>query len=428
MFFKTPLSLFITLVALFYLNTSHAQIANDYSALLEQADSTQRADFLSMLENMDVDLVDLNDSLNNSGVQTGLYDLLQGQNPIMNLDSLIEEWSVGRGLLLNGLTDMGTDPLEIDSVLVTFDNINDTWNENVVDLSTIFDEYSDDINNANDPSNPLGVTVTDPTSAGLDSLELDLENALENTDINPGGFSDVIGQLFNENLFTQFEIAYGRKAVNVNYYSSNYSLTMEDLQVLRIGTVPTFASDWEARWHMSGSWSGEEVGPISNSEIVSQAENESIVNPLTIDCDFAFMYNPKIVWFNGGDGQMVTVRLITSLGVEVSTYVPDHINPDIPFTLDNEGFTTSCGPQLGTGFSVATGPITAYTLGTIAHGVVGNGPYNYTSMNFTAGVRFGNAINIRYSMGHQDWAPDQNKRVNTLQQFTVGVILDELFN
>jgi len=411
------------------LNGSHAQIAGDFTDLLEQADSTQRADFLSMLEEMDVDLVDLNDSLNNSGVQAGLRDLLQGENPIMDLDSLMEEWSVGRGLLFDGLNDAGTDSLEIDSVMGTFDHINDTWNENVVDLSTLFDEYSDDINDVNDPNNPLDIIVTDPKTDGLDSLEFDLEDALENTEVNTGGLSDVIGQMFDEDLFSQFEIAYGRKAANIRYYDSSYELTMEDLQVLRIGTVPTFTADWEARWHMSGSWTGDEnTGQIGNTEITSQAEDESIVNPLTIDCDFAFMYNPRIAWFNGNANEIVNIRLMTSLGVEVATYVPDHINPNIAHTMDNVGFTTSCGPQVGTGFSVATGSIVLYTLGTVSYGVVGNSTYNYTSMNFSAGVRFGNAINIRYSKGHQNWAPDKRKRVNTLQQVTVGVILDELFN
>ncbi|TAK41263.1 MAG: hypothetical protein EPO28_08870 [Saprospiraceae bacterium] len=47
-------------------------------------------------------------------------------------------------------------------------------------------------------------------------------------------------------------------------------------------------------------------------------------------------------------------------------------------------------------------------------------------VSFQPGMRFGNIINVRYSMGHVTWQDNDNRRANIKNQVTVGIILQEL--
>ncbi len=64
----------------------------------------------------------------------------------------------------------------------------------------------------------------------------------------------------------------------------------------------------------------------------------------------------------------------------------------------------------------------------MSYGQVANCPdHNYRSYKFEAGARFGKSINLRYSVGKQNWAQLDNKQVNTKQQFTIGLLTSSLF-
>ncbi|PJA50288.1 MAG: hypothetical protein CO171_02540 [Syntrophobacterales bacterium CG_4_9_14_3_um_filter_49_8] len=77
---------------------------------------------------------------------------------------------------------------------------------------------------------------------------------------------------------------------------------------------------------------------------------------------------------------------------------------------------------------MTTGPLTIYSLATVAHGGVFHAvlPYRYNAMRFEAGMRFGNIINVRYSTGHVTWQDNDNRRADIKNQVTVGIILQEL--
>lgn len=394
-----------------------AQITGNLHELLQQTTDDQRTEFFSLLDS--IDAAGLHDSLGNSGVLDSLRDVVNGDNPIGDLDSLTEAWSEGRADILEFLDGSDVDLLDQDTILGEFDRINSIWNDNVDGLSTIFDDYQDSLN-------VVDITVTNPPS--FDHILLDdIMNAVDTTDANGlGGFGSVFGELFDASLFDHMELAYGRAAVTVGFYGLNAELGMDELQAFRLGSVPSFNSDWEAQWHVAGTWTNTSDWQSFETETNSSGSQETGFHPLTLGLSISTMFNPKIGWFP--TSPMTTIRLITSIGVDVSTYVPSHSDFNQK-TNQNVGFTTSFGPEVGTGFAVNVGPLSTYAMGKMAYGLIGNSPgYNYRSVKFEAGTRYGNAINIRYTIGQQDWAPNGNKSVTTAQQVTIGILVDALFN
>lgn len=409
---------------------TNAQDFGLFNSVLTQLDSSDRSDFLSNLDtllftnlsdttnNFDgVNFGNLGDSLALSGVTDSLTELLQGDDPFGHIDSLSSQWTHGADSLGNCLAAMGLDSFDIDSILDQYDIVNDIWDDRNSEMNELFDDHQ---NNFNLYGN---ISLEGSPPAGIDSLFDNLNGALdENPGVGLGGFGQVINDLFSSQLFTDLEIAYGRKNASVSYYRNDYESPLDRTQVIRVGSVPSFARLWEARWHFGISWTPEDVR--LNTDVNDLNYDADGFVPLTYDADFAAMYNPG---FSFSD--QLSARVITSLGMEIGTYAPAHRDPSRPRTMNNQGNVTGYGPQVGTGFSTTYGALTSYALGTMSYGQVANCPdHNYRSYKFEAGARFGKSINLRYSVGKQNWAHLDNKEVNTRQQFTVGLLTSSLFN
>lgn len=404
----------------------NAQESGLFGSLYGQMDSIERQSFLGNLDSLlsgdftddsgELILGNLGNGIIDSGVIDSLNSLRDGSNPISDLDALTSEWGAGRDTLSGFLAGNGIDSTGQADLLGQFDITNSNWDMNTDSLGDIFDDYQDDL----DPGSE--VNIDGPPSPGIGNIFNDLNNSLDTTATSGlGGFSSVINDLFNSSLFTDLEIAYGRKKADVGYYGTGYSTGMESTQVVRIGSVPSFDKLWESRWSASASWTPEEF-LTGGGDPTSTPTNEGGFSPLVFDFEFASMYNPGFSF-----GNIAGARVITSLGMEMSTYAPAHIDPSLQRTANNVGYTTGFGPQVGTGFATRVGQVTSYAMGTFALGRVNGAGYDYQSMKFEAGTRFGDKINLRYSVGQQDWSLDANKRVNTRQQFTVGVLTSSLF-
>ena len=405
----------------------NAQETGLFGSLFSQMDSLERDEFLSNLDSLlsgnftddDGNLIigSLGDSLTSTGVVDSLNIMMGDTNQIANLDSLMNQWSEGHDSLTTLFASDGLDSLSRDTLLGQFDFTNGVWNTNVDSLGGIFTDYQDSLNLGN------GISTDGLPSPGIGNIFNDLNGSLDSTATTGlGGFEDVINDLFSSALFTNLEIAYGRKEANVEYYGQTYQTGLEATQLVRVGSVPSFDKLWESRWHAMASWTPEEFLTGGGDPTLTNINKDGFA-PFVLEFEFASMYNPGFSF-----GSTAGARVITSLGMEFATYAPAHIDASKPHSLDNVGYTTGFGPQIGTGFATRFGKLTSYATGTFALGRVnGADAYAYRSMKFEAGTRFGDAINVRYSVGQQDWALDANKRVNTRQQFTIGLLTDSLF-
>lgn len=408
----------LSLILFFAINcivySAQAQITGFYGDLIQQADSTQRADMISMLDS--INTTGLNDSLNNSGVLDSLRSIVNGKNPLLDLDSLTSEWSFSRDSFLSVLSNSNFDSLDRVLALAEFDRINDIWFDELDSLRSVFDDYQDSLR-------VVDIKVNNPPDLQF-VLENDISAALDT--IPAVGFTDaetIFNQLFNADLFSRLEMAYGRKATDVHYYGSTSALNLDHIQVLRIGSVPGFNTTWEAQWHFMVSWTNDDSWQNESIETQASLQSDNGFDPFVLEGNFSTMFNPQL-WSAGNVG----IRLITGLGVSVNTYAPSHASYN-GNTVDNIGYTTECGPEVTTGFALNIGDaVSTYAMARSAYGIVGNSPdYNYRSLVFESGIRFGNSINIRYMTGEQNWAPDANKRIATNHQFTIGLILSSLF-
>jgi len=235
----------------------------------------------------------------------------------------------------------------------------------------------------------------------------------------------IVEELMDPFLFPNIEMATGIKQTSVKYYRNENLYSAEPLLVVRLGTAPIFDRRFTTRWSIAGSWDTDK-NPATIRLNASEYVNDQIIdqgnNPVLIDGDFALMYNPGIRL-----GSITNARLLTSLGMELGTYVPAHqstLGSSNLRTNENKGFTTSCAAQMGTGLSYQLPGFSVYVLGTIAYGSVINSPgYIYRSKKLTTGILIGPSVSIRYSTGHQQWAPSDNKNASTLHEFTIGLML-----
>lgn len=267
---------------------------------------------------------------------------------------------------------------------------------------------------------------------GGNLLSLDLKNQLE--DVSPsrlGNVAPILRQLFNRKNF-KLELFSGMQSIEVAYFSLRQSL---QLPVIGLRTVEQFNSLWETRWQMQASWNTTDVKAVAAGEKIFIAQEAK--SPELLQMEFAAMFNPGISIFSNSNR---SVRLISSLGIEVATYAPAHRNLNAS-SLKNKGFATGVGPQMGAGFSLTTGTLTTFALGTMSYGNViskadnANGyifsPYTFASTCITAGVRYGNAFTMRYEIRSNDWGSNQknnpgyakNARTN---QITVGIPISGL--
>jgi len=235
----------------------------------------------------------------------------------------------------------------------------------------------------------------------------------------------IVDELLDPFLFPSIEMATGVKQTSVKYYQSEGLYSTEPLLTVRLGTAPIFDRRFTTRWSIAGSWNTD-TDPASIRLNASEYVNDQVIkkgnNPVLIDGDFALMYNPGIRL-----ASIANARLLTSLGMELGTYVPAHQSGLVSSNQrvsPNKGFTTSCAAQMGTGLSYQLPGFSVYVLGTIAFGSVINSPdYVYRSRKLTTGILLGPSVSIRYSTGRQQWAPNDNKTASTLHEFTIGLVL-----
>ena len=412
----------LIIAALLLLITSFtvgAQVDPILGSILNQLDSNQRADYFTNLNGTDLD--GLGDGLDDSGVIDSLINLIDGDNPIANLDSLPEEWMGGRDFLTELIDSTNRDTLNIDAMLGGFDHVNGEWNNNFDSLGGIFDNYSDELMGGTD-----GLDVDDPPGQDFDSLFSQIQyDTFSNGGVGGERFGEIVNNLFNKDLYTDLELAYGQKSAGILFYDEENS-NKNEIQVVRVGSVPSFSTLWESRWHASGSF----TNATTTTNPDGTPNTTSGFNPLVMDFDYAIMYNPGFSF--GG----TSFRYISGVGIEAAMYAPSHSSTATNTNARNSriGNTTGYGPQLSTGFSLTQGDLTTYAIASVAYGSVVCGEmldHNYSSIKYEAGIRYSNLINVRYAVGEQSWtadlADDTGKRVRTRQQFTVGLILDTLF-
>ncbi|MEK7254434.1 MAG: hypothetical protein AAB316_06805, partial [Bacteroidota bacterium] len=367
----------------------------------------------------------------------GFFNQLNNPFPGSYLDSsfLGGFWS-GIDTLTAHLPGFGLTNNDQDTLLGELDNIGDIFGANFDSLGGLFGQYQSHLQF--DSFWAPGVSV-----AGFDTTVIQHFNVLQDTldlfaggsQLNqPGGFANLIDKVFNAVYFPDLELAFGIQNDDLKYWALPYKA---QAKVLRLGSVPRFDNTVnechdgnhplmrfpvEARWHVQGSFLEEEVPTFLGDKGVGQKAGDKGIVPLVLSGDFAMMLTPQIgVWGK------TTFRLITSLGMEFGTYAPAHRDYDLR-NANNEGYATGYGPQAGVGFSMATGGLVIYSLGTVAHGDVLRCalPYRYDSRKFEVGMRCFNVINCRYSTGLVSWQENDNRRANIENQFTIGIILSEL--
>ncbi len=409
-----------------------------FADIFNQLDSTENNQFLNDFNdlngNWSIDQFDLNQTLDE------LFGSLNDPAPGGALDSsYIFGFNDAIDLLNGGLGSSGLPFNDQDTILGQVLNIQDIFEMNFDSLQGIFGQYQDSL--GSDPN--WDVTILDYdelTESNFDVLQ-DTFDQVINTDINDmEDIAGIIGQLFNESLYADLEMAFGMQVSDLKYYEDRYS---SSAKVFRVGSVPRFDGTAvkchdgtlrvpiEPRWHVEASWltgrvpssiaqpRGAEGGNIQNRDT-----DNSAFTPILFRGDFAMMATPTL-----GRLGSTSFRLITSLGLEFGTYAPAHQNYN-QYTRDNKGYATGYGPQVGSGFAATTGPLTLYTIGTISQGRLFRCAmnYNYNSTHLEAGIRYGNIINVRYSTGRVTWQDNDNRRANINHQFTIGIILNSLHN
>jgi len=374
--------------------------------------------------------------------QQGYDDLFNQLNnnlldsiPPGNLDSsYLFGLDAGLDTLLAHLPGFGLSGVDEDTLLGELDWINDIFGNNFDSLGGLFGQYHDSLSFDSSHWDVTIIGFDDLTNEGFLFLQdsVNAAGGLSNPN-GPGGFANIMDQLFDVNLFPDLELAFGTQSGDFKYYDEKYSATAK---VVRIGSVPRFDRKAqencnyllpnfpiEARWHVQVSWNdGERAANIGDFNRNDSGSNKAF-NPLLIYGDYALMATPNIgTWGN------TSFRLITSLGTEFGTYAPSHDDYRRPFTSSNQGYMTGLGAQAGAGFAFTTGALTVYSLGTFAQGQALRcpKPYAYTSRRFEVGMRYGNIINVRYSNGFTSWQPADNRLARVRNQFTVGIILAEL--
>ncbi|MBI5916441.1 MAG: hypothetical protein HY842_13775 [Bacteroidetes bacterium] len=413
----------VTLLALTLCLTSLSYRANAQwdllSDLFGQMDSTEFGQFsfdLAHLENMFIV-----DSVVQDGMLDSLFLFLGDSLPGVPLDfTFFNVWGAGEDSLLFGFPGSGLGGFDQDTLLGEFDWINDVFNNNFDSLGGLFGQYQDSLQ-------------FDPTVVGVgyfdDAIYRELFTLQDTfflvSDTSPnfglGDMASIFGKLFDPASFMNIELAFGVQKSSCGYYLRRYDA---NASVIRVGTVPKYNTFLEARWHLQGSWTNGDIWKGDDYGSDALGGEEVKFTPLLFRGDFAIMLNPGLVTIGN-----TSFRLLTSLGLEFGTYAPSHFEYQQPFTTENKGNTTGFGPQAGAGFAVGNDDVTVYSMGTMAYGHLAHSKapsYRYNSLQFEAGVRFKDIINVRYSNGRQSWQPDDNRVANVKNQVTVGIILKEL--
>ena len=401
-------------------NFSQAQDENLFHSFLDQLTDDQRNDFFDNLGTLDFDSLSID--LQNSGVLDSLTlvfttDSLSYDSLFSNIDSLNFEWGEGGDSLRTIISNLNNDSLNVDSIMSEYLRINDIWTGNLDSLNGQFGDYRDSLGIPN-----LDVDNLTPNFDSLFNDVPDNEDSLYTASFGGDRLTEIVNQLFNKQTFTRLELGYGKKSANLQFYDE-LTDEMESLDVIRIASVPTYATLWESRWHGSASfYSSRFTDPDTGVEV----KNE--FNPFVFNFDYAMMYNPGFNIFG------ISARYLTGLGIEGSVLSPTFDEYKINPQVVRVGNTFGYGPQFSTGFAVTTGAIVTYANATLTYGSVvciDGLNHDYSNMKFEAGVRYSDAINVRYSFGNQRWTADLDentgKNVKTTSEVTMSLVLESLF-
>lgn len=425
---KPVLATMIAILSVMVLTPSlRAQSPNfgAFDDLIGQFSNEQQTEYFSNLDSVATTSF-LTDTLNNSGIMDSLGLVLDGGDPTEGLDSLLMEWNAGAFQLDNNLFSFSQyfGPVDSDSLIIQFDTTFGAWLGVNGDLQLAFSTYADSIDLDKVPTREVGSQldrINGGLSAGNNILLNDLLAAADTLGSDrPGGLHDLFNELFGGDF--AIELGYGRKMGSMNYYYQLHDFPKEDpVEVVRLGTRPSFNRLWEAFWYFQVGWTDTQFWsyydlPEGTTRNQSQLRREGF-NLFSLDGAFNIRYNPAIEI-----GDQVSANLITSLGIEAATHAPSYYDERRPGSYQNLGMTTSVGPQVGAGFAVKVGPVTTSAMATSAFGFVANSPgYSYSSLKLSAEARYENLITIRYEHGTQDWAPNGNKRLVTANQVVISV-------
>jgi len=272
-------------------------------------------------------------------------------------------------------------------------------------LTLIFTVFSAAFAGAGTPANGGKTKLTDKQQPRLRYTKLNRQV------VEPPG-----GSLLST-TYSNLQVSFGMEIGQYRYY--NLKSFSENARLLRISSEPSFRRTWETSWHMQLSWIKGSGNP-GNAEFRNLSDG---VNPLVFNGSASLMFNPLLA----GHPQAVSLRLLSSVGVETGSYIPEFRFPGISSTENNVGKTTGIGPRLGAGFAVSTGAVTFYSMGTVSKGGITRSNQNkYSSLEAAAGIRLGNALHIRYSIGENDWAIRDMKKVR-FNRVMLGVGLNSLF-
>lgn len=401
------------------LSTAKAQIWADLTPFFEQLDSDSRNDFSNNLDEL-IETFDYN-SIQLGGV---IDSLLNGLDVLDmgSIDSMLLAWGNNRDDLILTLGNGDFNMLDSLFIISEYDRVNELWYLNLDSLNQLLNDFRDTTTTF-DPNLAAETGDRFEVFEGLwtqifGDLQAMVEGGFDATDPNGfGNFGSALDTLFSS-MF-DLELAFGQEFASARFYSETYGVTTS---VIRLGSVPRFNTDWEARWHLQGSFFNNNEEIMAETNTIKDGFNNFLCNG-----EFAIMYNPLISQAPGKE-----FRLYSSLGMEMGTYAPAHVQPGNPSTEPRVGNTTGFGPQMGAGMILSMGDISFYTFGTFAIGSVvdensfrANNNYRFNSRSVNAGLRYGNVVNILYTYGAGDWAPNQAKSVE-FNRVTIGIILDAL--
>lgn len=363
----------------------------------------------------------------NEGLQ---YHLLNG-NPTMDLGPLLEVFQYDQDRLRSALESLNAfDRFElgepdVQEAIDQFDAVNEIWDENLPELGSALDDYGDDlefdpdaIDTGYDKFEGSSGKWEQQFNSPLKVIVTNVHERYARGDKQGSGMERILDNLFDSSY--DLELAFGTFTGERQFWWFNFPV---QARAFRVATVPQFERIWETRWSVEAAYFGE-PGMQESPELVDPERN---FRPLMYTTSYAFMYNPVLA---GGGNSGVSMRLYSSLGLELGTYAPGYVIPDLPSTFDNVGNTTGWGPQIGAGVVLNAGPLTFYSYGTMAHGAVHNAPdYRFTSKTVNAGLRLNKLLNVMYTNGYSNWGfgnkGEDNKYI-TYNRFTVGLILADL--
>jgi hypothetical protein len=396
----------------------NAQSWEDFETVFQQLNEQEQGNFLEQLEelqnNLDYGSFELNsivDSLNNG---------LDVFDPLSPISSMFDAWDAGRDSLELILSSENISDFDSLAAIQQYDLVNEIWEINLDSLNTVIQEQTEGTGiseGALDEAVLQFEVFEGLWTQSFNQLLESLEGTIEGTEpVGLGDFDELFDELFSSML--DLELAFGIENSRVRFYSDKYEA---QAMSIRVGSVPRFQEDFEARWHVRASYfSADEITLTENNYL-----NDGI-NALEYSGNFSIMYNPII----GRFGDTGLFRLYSSAGMEVKTYVPSHYDPEREETFSRVGKATGWGPQIGGGFAIVFGNFSIYSYATTALGIVhcpGDINYRFRSTEARTGVRYGDSVNISYYQSIGNWADGNNKNLE-YGGVSVGLILSELAN